>query len=336
MSGNVKEIQITLESGEVITGELDMPETGTAWKTVVMIHGSGPSDRHATVQVRGKVVSRNFDDIAAVMVEEGYAVFRYDKHEAYQIRKIVSDARQVVQAVAAMDCVTELYLYGWSEGVRVISELLPHVQPVSGLILQSGLAEGWSPYFDYILNELTVERFRQLDQDQDGILQLSDFSSCVPDGTSVSFSLYLLVLSFQQTGAVSFTKALDPEQTGRFRIEEHWRPLAREIVEDPSSLIRFAENAPGENWSGILADIGQVQVPMLVLHGLNDGWISPLESVKIAKTCRNRADVKLFRGLGHCLEKTESPLQDEGGPIEEEALLEIRKWLKKQSQSLGK
>lgn len=106
-------------------------------------------------------------------------------------------------------------------------------------------------------------------------------------------------------------------------------PLADEIVADPTTLIRFAENAPGETWAGILDDIKKIQLPILVLHGLNDGWISPVEAVQIAKAARNNADIILFKGLGHSLSKVSSPLKDEGGTIEDEVIVRVVKWLKK-------
>ena len=71
-----------------------------------------------------------------------------------------------------------------------------------------------------------------------------------------------------------------------------------------------------------------IDVPVLILHGLNDGWISPEGSVRIAMSCRDHADIKIFSGLGHSLERVDSPLKDEGGVIEPEALNEISNWLK--------
>ena len=74
---------------------------------------------------------------------------------------------------------------------------------------------------------------------------------------------------------------------------------------------------------------GEIQLPILVLHGLNDGWISPVEAVQIAKAARNNADIILFKGLGHSLSKVSSPLKDEGGTIEDEVIVRVVKWLKK-------
>lgn len=213
-----------------------------------------------------------------------------------------------------------ILFYGWSEGVRVCTTLVSDFPNAQALILQSGIAEGWSSYFSYILRELTVEKLKELDNNNDSILEISDFLNCIPDSTSISFSLYLLILGTDKEGNMKFNEELDPEGKGRFSIIDNWIPLADEIVADPTTLIRFAENAPGETWAGILDDIKKIQLPILVLHGLNDGWISPVEAVQIAKAARNNADIILFKGLGHSLSKVSSPLKDEGGTIEDELM----------------
>lgn len=325
----VKELEITLVDGARIHGELDSPQGKGPWKTVILFHGSGPSDRHATVEAMGKVFSRNFDLISESLVQARYAVFRYDKRESYDINIIVEDAREVVKFVSGLFDVSEILFYGWSEGVRVCTTLVSEFPQTRALLLQSGIAEGWSSYFSYILQELTVEKFKELDKNNDGILEVTDFANCMPDSTSLTFSIYLLVLNIDKDGHMSFNKELDPQQKGNFSIKENWMPMTDEIVKDPTTLIRFAENAPGETWTGILESVKKSQLPILVLHGLNDGWVSPIESVQIAKAARNHADVVFFKGLGHALSKAVSPLKDEGGIMEEEAITVIVDWLRK-------
>ena len=245
------------------------------------------------------------------------------------IEIIIRDAREVTRFVSGLSEVEGILFYGWSEGVRVCTTLVSDFPNVQALILQSGIAEGWSSYFSYILRELTVEKLKELDNNSDSILEISDFLNCIPDSTSISFSLYLLILGTDKEGNMKFNEELDPEGKGRFSIIDNWIPLADEIVADPTTLIRFAENAPGETWAGILDDIKKIQLPILVLHGLNDGWISPVEAVQIAKAARNNADIILFKGLGHSLSKVSSPLKDEGGTIEDEVIVRVVKWLKK-------
>ena len=303
----VKELEITLENGMKISGELDLPERQGQWKTIILFHGSGPSDRHATVESMGGIVSRNFDLLSEGFVKARYAVFRYDKRENYDIEIIIRDAREVTRFVSGLSEVEGILFYGWSEGVRVCTTLVSDFPNAQALILQSGIAEGWSSYFSYILRELTVEKLKELDNNNDSILEI---------GTD-------------KEGNMKFNEELDPEGKGRFSIIDNWIPLADEIVADPTTLIRFAENAPGETWAGILDDIKKIQLPILVLHGLNDGWISPVEAVQIAKAARNNADIILFKGLGHSLSKVSSPLKDEGGTIEDEVIVRVVEWLKK-------
>ena len=99
MNMTVKEVEVKLANGEVLKGELDMPVIGDKWKTFILIHGSGNSDRHSSIVVNGQVVSHNFDEIAQTMTDAGYAVFRYDKREMADIDTIISDAREVVNKV---------------------------------------------------------------------------------------------------------------------------------------------------------------------------------------------------------------------------------------------
>lgn len=75
----VKELEITLENGMKISGELDLPERQGQWKTIILFHGSGPSDRHATVESMGGIVSRNFD-----LLSEGFRINIL--HSIYQFK----------------------------------------------------------------------------------------------------------------------------------------------------------------------------------------------------------------------------------------------------------
>lgn len=241
----VKEFEITLENGMKISGELDLPERQGQWKTIILFHGSGPSDRHATVESMGGIVSRNFDLLSEGFVKARYAVFRYDKRENYDIEIIIRDAREVTRFVSGLSEVEGILFYGWSEGVRVCTTLVSDFPNAQALILQSGIAEGWSSYFSYILRELTVEKLKELDNNSDSILEISDFLNCIPDSTSISFSLYLLILGTDKEGNMKFNEELDPEGKGRFSIIDNWIPLADEIVADPTTAIVGSGIFPG-------------------------------------------------------------------------------------------
>lgn len=63
----VKELEITLENGMKISGELDLPERQGQWKTIILFHGSGPSDRHATVESMWQRGVRRNDKIVVIL-----------------------------------------------------------------------------------------------------------------------------------------------------------------------------------------------------------------------------------------------------------------------------
>lgn len=236
----VKELEITLENGMKISGELDLPERQGQWKTIILFHGSGPSDRHATVESMGGIVSRNFDLLSEGFVKARYAVFRYDKRENYDIEIIIRDAREVTRFVSGLSEVEGILFYGWSEGVRVCTTLVSDFPNAQALILQSGIAEGWSSYFSYILRELTVEKLKELDNNSDSILEISDFLNCIPDSTSISFSLYLLILGTDKEGNMKFNEELDPEGKGRFSIIDNWIPCAIHVLYDGIDILGCA------------------------------------------------------------------------------------------------
>ena len=337
MSANrmvVKNIEIPVFPGVIISGELDCPAGKGPWNTVILFHGSGPSDRHATVSVAGETVSRNFELLAVRLVNAGFAVFRYDKRESSLVEEIISDARSVVENISSLEEVAGLYFYGWSQGVQVATQIAKEVPDVKGLILHAGIAEGWSSYFSYILEELVISKFKQLDTDGDGVLHLSDFREFVPVPTSVAFALSVMVLIGFEEGDLRFHQALDPKGQGSFSIQEDWIPLAKTIVKDPTLMKQFAPNAPSENWDGILEDVKAITAPMLVIQGDRDGWVSPKAAEKIAEAGGALADLRVFPGLGHSLSPAISPWDDVGGIMDEKPLAEIEHWLQRVSQKL--
>lgn len=327
-----KDIEISLSEKEVILGEFDYPVGKGPWNTVILFHGSGPSDRHATVKIGDKIISQNFDILTEKLVKAGFAVFRYDKRGSFFIDKIISDARVVVKYVSSLKEVNNLFFYGWSQGVQVATAMAKEFSKVKGMILHAGIAEGWSSYFSYILEELVVCKLKQLDKDNDGVLQIKDFESFVPAPTSVSFALYLMVLKVLEHGKIGFNKAIDPKVTGKFSIEEDWIPLAKAIVRDPTLLKEFTTEAPSEIWYGILEDIKEISVPMLVIQGECDGWVSPRDSNKIAKAGGKLAELCVISGFGHSLSPTMSPLDDVGGIIDDKPLEKMQQWLLKISE----
>lgn len=326
-----REIEILDRNNQKIYGVFEYPEGYTVCKTVIFFHGSGASDRDGTVSLMGKSISENFKVISEELVKAGFAVLRYDKRDAFHIENIIEDAKTVVAYALKQKEIGDIYFFGWSEGVRVEAEIIGDFPMVKGIIMHAGIAEGWPAYFKYLLCELATKRLEELDRDKDKIVKLEDFKYFVPDATSSTFALSVLVIKAEEDGKFSIAKHLDKEGRGQFHIKEDWHPLVKEIASNPKELGKYSINPPSEEWNGFLEHIEAFTGPILILHGINDGWVNPEEAVKIAKAKRESADIVLFAGLGHSLQRVDSPLHDEGGTIEPEAILTIKDWLIKVS-----
>ena len=71
----IVEEEVTVGEGEwALPGTLTLPETGSAFKAVVLVHGSGANDRDETVGS-----TKMFRDLAWKLAQNGIAVLRYDK-----------------------------------------------------------------------------------------------------------------------------------------------------------------------------------------------------------------------------------------------------------------
>ena len=103
------EREMTLGSSEwALPATLTIPSGRGPWPGVVLVHGSGPNDRHETVGA-----NRPFKNLATGLASLGIAVLRYDKrtlvHRAkvgtlkdFTVRQeVIEDALEAVKALRA-------------------------------------------------------------------------------------------------------------------------------------------------------------------------------------------------------------------------------------------
>ena len=62
-------------------------------------------------------------------------------------------------------------------------------------------------FFLYIARTYS-RKVEELDNNSDGILEISDFLNCIPDSTSITFSLYLLIFGMDKDGNMQFNEEL--------------------------------------------------------------------------------------------------------------------------------
>jgi dienelactone hydrolase len=141
-----------------------IPDHGGPFPAVVLIHGSGPSDRDETV-----VVNKPFRDLALQLGERGIASLRFDKRTYAHAKSIsletavtmtvedevIADALAAITAVRQHPEVNEraIFVIGHSLGARLTPEIVQRDGRVAGAVL---LAAPARPLPEMILEQMVV------------------------------------------------------------------------------------------------------------------------------------------------------------------------------------
>lgn len=154
----------------VLGGTLTLPRGSGPFPAVLLVHGSGPNDRDASVGA-----TKIFRDLAYGLASSGIAVLRYDKRTyAYRDRlsnHITLDEEAVDDAVAAVKLLgsrseidpTRMFVIGHSLGGLLAPEIALRAGGVAGIALLS--PPGRAPW------EIVREQMRYLGAPRDVLVQ---------------------------------------------------------------------------------------------------------------------------------------------------------------------
>lgn len=135
---------------------------GESRKTIVMLSGSGPSDRDGNM---GGVGFNTYAKLADTLYDAGFNVFRYDKQgigssdgdfNKVGLHDLINDAILVVSTIKQLVDVEKLYILGHSEGA-VIAPAVQLETKADGLILLSGFNDASKEMFLYQADRLASE-----------------------------------------------------------------------------------------------------------------------------------------------------------------------------------
>lgn len=136
----VREVRFRSTDGTVLAGQLDLPPGVENPPLVLILHHSGPVDRDA------------YQYLAALLVPEGYAVFRFDKRGTGESGGTYGcceeeDALAAYQAAVNQDGFDpeRVFMIAQSVGTQIVArhfQELQSIHPVRGVALLSSLLEG--------------------------------------------------------------------------------------------------------------------------------------------------------------------------------------------------
>ena len=159
----IKEILLVAEVNDMaLDGILTTPVDGSNFPCVILVHGSGPSDKDETI-----LGNKPFRDIAWGLAKQGIASYRYDKasyafpekfksnFEMTLYDETINDAVDIYNMIKKLEGINseEVYILGHSLGGNVIPLIAEEIN-AKGYIIMAGNTRP--------LNELIIEQVNYL------------------------------------------------------------------------------------------------------------------------------------------------------------------------------
>lgn len=329
-------LEIDLGADFITAAELTYPAEGDGpFPTVILVHGSGPYDMDATyfTDPTAEPLSANFRLLAETLPQEGIAVLRYNKRgvladggydyaqvQAATLDQLVADLQAVLAVATAQPEVGPVYLYGWSEGAWVVTNVASAApESVSGLILQAGpdgdLAHGLVYQWQETALPYLLETYGES-------MTLDDVAT-IPAGP----------VSYMASGMF-----YDPTSTLENPVLNTWVDANGDGVITLDTELRTAINTyvsnygafqPVMNASHETAElVAAWDGPVLALHGTLDGWVPLADAERIAVA--ENVTLYTYEGLGHALSPVESVVTDAFGVMDPAPIADLVAWIEAQ------
>lgn len=290
------ESEIILQTGTgSIFGTLTIPDGVTECPLVIIIAGSGPTDRNGN-SIAG-VEANSYKMISDGLAVKGIATLRFDKRGIAQSKDAMKGEQDLVFETYIEDVVfwiqmmqkdrrfKKIYILGHSEG-SLIGIIAAQREKVSGYISVSGIGES----ADKTLKE-----------------QLKD-----------KLPIYLLVASNRILDSLKAGKTVE-------KVDQSLMSLYRPSIQP--YLISWFKYDPSE-------EIGKLNMPILILQGTTDIQVTPKDAQKLREG-NQKAKLVIIEQMNHVLKESQmetnaniETYKNPTLPLKKELLEEIVRFIK--------
>jgi pimeloyl-ACP methyl ester carboxylesterase len=195
---------------------------------------------------------------------------------------------------------------------------------LAGLILQASPNGGLEETLNYQQLEVALPYLREeVDQNGDGQLSRDELAT-MPNGPVWYTSLFYIWAPDASPTNPTFQEGLDANGDELIDIDEELLPVMEARL--PEIAAAYAAEAP----SATVADtIATLEMPILVLHGRQDGWVSFRNAETLAAAAPETVTIIIYPNLGHALSPSRTPATDAFGPIAERPMANVVDWIER-------
>ncbi len=308
---NYTEHEVTVGSGQfLLEGILTLPNGVEKPPVVLLVHGSGQSDKNETIGAAGNAP---FADIAHGLAEQGIATLRYDKRyykypglatETITIwDEVLDDVGHAISLLGQMDEVDggRIFVLGHSLGGMLAPYIVQENPQVAGMISLAGSPRGlWEIVYDQNIAAMQAAGLTE-----------TEFASLSEMVRQEYDKVLSLVADVRDSGA-------EP---------------------DEAVLSEVLFGVSGYYWASLAkidtaAIAGKLSAPMLILQGSADFQVYPnrdFAAWKVILEGRENVEFRLFEGLNHLFMLSDGTMDvteyDEEAHVSPEVIGAIAAWI---------
>jgi hypothetical protein len=307
------EEDVTFESGDItLAGTLTLPSTDGIFPAVILISGSGASNRDESLVPVAEI--KPFRDIADYLTRNGIAVLRYDERGVGEstgdiasatLQDFRDDANAALDYLANRDEIdsTRLGIIGHSEGGAIAPEIALMNENVAFVI---GLGAPAVSMFDIIAEQNRIffaNSGASEEQIEQIVISFDEIRAALLEGDDELLRNAVAKLIEGQTGEVQ-SEELVAHGVGQFT-----SPIMRSYAEYDSSIF----------WT-------ELEIPILSIYGGLDTQVSAEQNMPaLEELTRNNPDVTIVKiaEMNHILQKAETGQFDEYVTLEQTVMPEM-------------